>query len=240
MRVQLQPAYILHQRPFRDTSSLLELFTAEHGRISLVGKGVRRRSRGGSSAALMQPFTPLLVSFTGLRELKTLTHVEAAGAAARLRGDRLYSAMYLNELLVRLLHRHDPHPTLFASYGDALERLGGEHSLADILRRFELNLLAELGYSFSLSEDGRSGEPLDAGLCYLYDVELGLVTAPRGTRGAFSGADLLAIGRGEFSGPAGPAAKRLMRLALAEQLGPAPLRSRELFRRSPSGGESAD
>ncbi|MFV8816358.1 DNA repair protein RecO [Haliea sp. E17] len=230
MRVQLQPAYILHQRAYRDTSLLLELFTAEHGRVSLVAKGVRRRSRGGSSAALLQPFIPLLLSFSGRHELKTLTHVEAAAAGRILRGERLYSALYLNELLVRLLHRHDPHPTLFAAYSEALDHLQDAGSVDPVLRRFELGLLEELGYSLSLSVEGLSGDPLREEGWYLLDPEYGLVRAPAGASPAYPGADLLAMGCGEFAGPAGRTAKRLMRQALALHLGPEPLKSRELFR----------
>jgi DNA repair protein RecO (recombination protein O) len=117
MRVNLQPAYILHSRPYRDSSVILEVFTPEHGRISALARGARRKSRGGSAAALLQLFTPLLLSFSGRGELKTLTAREAAGTAVSLRGDRLYSGLYVNELLVRLLHRYDPHPQLFVAYG---------------------------------------------------------------------------------------------------------------------------
>ncbi len=239
MRVQLQPAYILHQRPYRDTSALLEVFTAEQGRISLVGKGVRRRSRGGSSAALLQPFTPLLLSFSGRSELRTLTQVEAAGAARVLRGEYLYSGLYLNELLVRLLHKNDPHPALFAAYGEALDTLQAGGVMDSVLRRFELGLLDELGYSFSLSEEGHRGAPLRPEAWYVFEPDVGLVEAPPGASPAYPGADLLALAEGDFSGPAAQTAKRLMRAALAVHLGSAPLRSRELFRRNPgpAGGQ---
>ncbi|TGD74666.1 DNA repair protein RecO [Mangrovimicrobium sediminis] len=230
MRAQLQPAYILHQRPYRDTSLLLEVFTATQGRISLVGKGVRRRARGGSVAALLQPFTPLLLSFSGRSELKNLNQVEPAGAARALRGDFLFSGMYLNELLVRLLHRNDPHPALFAAYGLALEALERREEMDGVLRRFELGLLDELGYSFSLVEDGRSGEPLDAQAWYGFESDVGLVRAAPGAAPVFHGGDLLAAAQGDFGGAAGQTAKRLMRLALAAHLGDTPLHSRELFR----------
>ncbi|MEP5568378.1 MAG: DNA repair protein RecO, partial [Halioglobus sp.] len=155
MRVSLQPTYILHSRPYRDTSLILEVLCAEHGRISLVSKGARRRTKGGSNAALLQPFVPLLLSFSGRSEMKTLTHVEAAGVAPQLRGERLFSGMYMNELLMRLLHRHDPHPQLFAAYGAALGELADAAPVEATLRRFELGLLEELGYGFSLLEDGQ-------------------------------------------------------------------------------------
>ncbi len=230
MRVSLQPAWVLHRRPYRDSSLLLELFTAQHGRISLVGRGARRRARGGSAAALLQPFVPLLVSFSGRGELGTLTGCEPAGPGAALRGERLFSAMYLNELLLRMLHRHDPHPRLFAGYAEALDELAGDAPAEPPLRRFELLLLDELGYGFELDRDGRSGEPLAPQAYYAFDPEYGLVAAAAGQPGALAGALLQRVAGGEYDGEARATARALLRQALAAHLGPEPLRSRALFR----------
>lgn len=233
MRVNLQPAYILHSRAYRDSSLILEVFTAEQGRLSLVAKGARRRARGGSSAALLQPFVPLLLSFTGRGEMKTLTQVEAAAAPIALRAEQLYSAMYVNEVLMRLLHRHDPHPLLFANYGVALQELRRAASFEEVLRRFELSLLEELGYGFSLQHDGASGDAIKADSWYHFHPDVGLVEVLQGANpatAAYCGIDLLAMARGEFSGDAKLTARRLMRQALANQLGDAPLKSRDLFR----------
>tara|TARA_B100001540_G_scaffold301181_1_gene307364 strand:- start:838 stop:1578 length:741 start_codon:yes stop_codon:yes gene_type:complete len=232
VRVTLQPAYILHRRPYRDTSLLLEVFTAEHGRLSLVARGARRRGRGGSNAALLQPFAPLLLSFSGRAEMKTLTAVERAGGPWELPGERLYSGLYLNELLVRLLHRHDPHARLFAAYGEALQGLHAPGPAEDSLRRFEYILLDELGYSFAPGMDAASGTPVRADRRYRYEAGRGLVeltVAEHGPAVAYAGEDLLRIAAGEFSGPARAACKSLFREALAEQLGGQPLRSREFF-----------
>lgn len=232
MRISLQPAFILHSRPWRDTSALLDVLTAEHGRIGVVARGVRRAARRGSSGALLQSFTPLLLSFTGRSELKTLTSVEAAGSASRLSGERLFSALYINELLVRLLHRNDPHPGLFLAYGQAVEALAGDLALDAVLRRFELALLDELGYSFDFATEGHSGQPVEPGERYYFEPGCGLVLW-RGGRDQpplFSGGDLLAIARGEYDGGARLPARRLLREVLAAHLGGAPLRSRELFR----------
>jgi DNA repair protein RecO (recombination protein O) len=125
MRINLQPAYVIHSRPYRDTSALLEVFTAEYGRISLVARGTRRQTRRGSKAALLQPFSPLLLSFSGRMELKTLSAIEPVKGMSALRGERLFSGLYMNELLVRLLHRNDAHPELFAAYDYALKALAG-------------------------------------------------------------------------------------------------------------------
>lgn len=247
MRINLQPAYILHGRPYRDSSMILEVFTAEHGRISLVARGARRKTRGGSGGALLQPFIPLLLSFSGRAEMKNLNATEMAGRAVALRGERMFSGMYMNELLVRLLHRHDPHPQLFAAYGVALEALAGSDEMDEVLRRFEFTLLAELGYGFDLDLDARSGDAVVPGAWYYLDPDLGLVA--RGSAAdpalpAFAGSDLLAMAGGCFGGQARLAAKRLSRQMLAIHLGDTPLRSRDLFRARPvspePGGQDQD
>jgi DNA repair protein RecO (recombination protein O) len=243
VKISLQPAYVLHSRPYRDTSLLLEVLTAEQGRLGLVARGARRKSRGGSGGALLQSFTPLLISFTGRAELKTLTAVEAAGQSRVLRGDRLFSGMYLNELLVRLLHRHDPHPTLFAAYSSALQSLAAEPEVEVCLRRFELQLLEELGYSFDLAAEGDTGEAVQEGRWYHYHSHCGLVAGDgiaEPATPAFSGSDLLRMARGQFGGEVRQTAKRLLRLALSEHLGGAPLRSRELFSQGASASTGGD
>ena len=213
---------------------MLEVLTAEYGRLSLVARGARRKARGGSSgSALLQPFIPLLLSFSGRAELKSLTAKEAAGKLHELRGERLFSAMYVNELLVRLLHRHDPHPQLFAAYTEALQALSREDAVDTTLRHFEFKLLDELGYSFDLALDADSGERVQAHLWYHYIPDLGLVAKADATdpsRPAYAGADLIVMAGGEFGGSVRVTAKRLLRQALAGHLGDAPLRSRELFR----------
>lgn len=231
-RVSLQPAYVLHSRAYRDTSVLLEVFTAEHGRLTLIGKGARRASKKGGGTSL-QPFQPLLVSYSGRSDLKTLTGNETAGAGLVLRGDRLYSGLYLNELLMRLLHRFDPHPTLFAAYGQALTALAGEGALDTPLRRFELVLLEELGYRLAFDICGSSHKPVQNDACYRFDHELGLVTCSQEQqRGSaiYRGSDLMAMAAGDFEGVVRGAAKRLLREALAVHLGDKPLNSRALFR----------
>ena len=233
MRVALQPAYILHSRPYRDSSVILEVFTAEQGRLSLVARGARRKSRGGSNAALLQPFIPLLLSFSGRSEMKTLTQVESAGRPLSLTGECLFSGLYVNELLVRLLHRHDPHPALFAAYSEALQALASGAVIDPVLRRFEFRLLDDLGYSFDLGADGRTGERVQADAWYHYHPDHGLVeregVADPG-RPAYAGRELMLLARGEYAGEARLAAKRLVRQALASHLGEAPLKSRDLFR----------
>ncbi len=233
MRVSLQPAYLLHSRPFRDSSLLLDVFTAEHGRVGLIGRGARRRSRGGSQAALLQPFKPLLVSFSGRAEQKPLLAVEAAGPLPALLAERLFSGLYLNELLVRLLQRHDPQPELFALYGATLASLASNEPAELHLRRFELGLLDALGYGFDPAVDGYAGESVEPGGWYQYQAEFGLVACTQASvapSARFLGSDLLAIAAGQYGGEYGVALKRLLRQALASHLGERPLHSRALFR----------
>ncbi|MFT4823623.1 MAG: DNA repair protein RecO (recombination protein O) [Halioglobus sp.] len=235
MRVQLQPAFVLHSRNYRDSSHLLEVLTAEYGRLALVSKGSRRAVRGRSKGAILQPFIPLLISFTGRNELMTLTGSEVAGPAATLAGERLFSGIYLNELVVRLLHRNDAHTGLFIAYGDAVASLGGDEPLDEVLRRFEFNLLDELGYSFDLRVDGHSGEPIEENYWYHYHQEFGLVrqrSSSSPDNRVYAGQDLLGIAAGERSEAVRLTSKRLLREALAGHLGEKPLMSRDLFRRS--------
>lgn len=239
--MELQAGYVLHTRAWRDNSLLVEFFSREQGRIAMVAKGAKsRKQHGGSGAALLQPFTPLRCSWSGRTSLRNLTACETLGPALNLKGRRLYSGLYLNELLTRLLHHDDPHQKLFDHYAAALALLAAEEQGDDgageeiPLRRFELVLLEELGYGFDLGTDSLHGEALDEDAWYHYHEGHGLVRAgidslermPR-----YLGADLVRIARGDFSGGARQCAKRLMRQVLNAHLGNEPLKSRELFQR---------
>lgn len=174
--------------------------------------------------------------------MKQLTAVEAAAPPLALAGEYLFSGLYLNELLVRLLHRHDPHPGLFACYGETLESLATATDISASLRRFEFTLLEVLGYHFDPAIDGHNGTPVVADGWYQYQAEYGLVKCQRqhaGPAPVFSGADLLAIAAGEYRGAQATAAKRLLREALASHLGDRPLHSRELFRQFRGSGRPA-
>jgi DNA repair protein RecO (recombination protein O) len=233
-QVSLQPGFVLHTRAYRDSSLIVELFTPDHGRLSLLARGARSGARKRSpQAALLQPFNPLLLSFAGRGDMKNLRSLEAAAARHQLAGATLFSGLYLNELLMRLLHRDDPHPGLYRAYASALASLAAGEVPEDVLRQFEFSLLDELGYGFDLLSDGVSGAPLDPGARYMFHAEHGLVRMPEDARQAepvFPGELLLAIAAGERTTAARKAAKQLMRAALAPHLGGKPLRSRELFR----------
>jgi DNA repair protein RecO (recombination protein O) len=233
MKADLQSGYVLHTRAWLDNSLLVEYFSRDLGRVSFVARGAKsRKTRGGAGAALLQPFTPLQCSWSGRSQLKTLTAFESLGPALPLQGRRLYSGLYMNELLTRLLHHEDPHRNLFDHYAAVLSLLAEDQGEEIPLRRFELILLAELGYGFDLTSDGLSGEAVSEEAWYHYHDEHGLVLAGNVTGDRlprYRGADLCRISRGDFSGTARQCAKRLMRQALAAHLGDRPLKSRELF-----------
>lgn len=231
MRIALEPAYILHQRPFRETSLLLDLFTSGHGRMTVVARGVRvakSRRRGA-----LQPFTRLLVSCQGRGSLMTLSGVEQGGAPCFLQGKALTAGFYFNELLVRFLHPHDPHPELFEAYGAAVNALFGSGLEEKILRLFEKMLLTELGYGLTLCRTAVTHEPLVGDAWYRYYPEQGLIRCEEWESGGnvFAGSSLIALEESRLNDTTVlQDAKRLMRLALAALPGGAvPLQSRRLF-----------
>ncbi len=233
-RPELVTGYVLHSRPYRDSSMLVEYFSRERGRISLVAKGAKgRKTRGGSTAALLQPFTRLSCSWSGRSDLKTLVACESLAAPIALMGSRLFSGMYVNELLVRLIHHEDPHELLFDHYELLLSKLAKAEAEEPVLRRFEFLLLDELGYGFDLSLDGLSGEPIEPEAWYHYHQEYGLVRADEAVSERiprFLGRELQLLEQGDYEGGGRGCAKRLMRHVLSTHLGEKPLKSRELFR----------
>jgi DNA repair protein RecO (recombination protein O) len=230
-RVELNPAFVLHARAYRETSEIVEAFTRDHGRVSLVARGMRRPRSG--LRPLLQPFQPLLVSWSGRGGgLMTLSSAEAGGAPVPMQGIPLMSGFYVNELVLRFLHKGDPHPRLFAGYTEALLRLSGGEPPERVLRRFEMGLLAEAGYGLILDHDALTGEPVDPQRHYQYVIERGPVpvqTAMEAEAG-YLGAELLAIARCEFAdGREAQSARRLLRAVLDHYLGGKPLRTREVF-----------
>lgn len=201
MRIDQQPAFLLHTRPYRETSLLLEAFTREYGRVGLVARGVRRE-RSRMPRGVLQPLQPLLLGWVARGELGTLTAAEAASAPLGLAGDALLAAMYVNELVLRLVGRNDAHAAAFGAYVQCVARLGEGESIAWTLRRFERDLLSDIGYA--IVRGGAAAEaPLDAGSCYAYDPDVGLVEVegPAG-RMSISGTALIALERDEQPGPA--------------------------------------
>jgi DNA repair protein RecO (recombination protein O) len=228
-RIQQQPAFILHHRPFRDSSQILDLVTRDHGKIALVARG----SRGSKSrlAGVLRPFSPLRVSWVARSDLGTLTGAEAAGSPLGLQGDAILSAFYVNELLMNFLHRHDPQPEIYALYAEAIGALGSTRDVARCLRSFELELLSLLGYAVNVQFESGTQQPLQPQRNYEYRVEQGPVPVQRseGTM-VFAGAVLTSIRAQEFDNPdVLRAAGRLLRAVIAHHLGGKELKSRKVL-----------
>lgn len=228
-RDQLEQAFVLHRRDYANTSLLLEVFSGAQGRFPAIAKGAKRGR--APSAVLLQPFTPLWLSWSGRGEVRTLARVEAAGAALTLPGKALFCGFYLNELLMRLIGRNDPHEDIFAFYHAALTRLARGADLDTPLRQFELRLLQGTGYALDLEREWDTGRPLVAGRRYVYEPERGMRAADGSEAGPSAcGETLLALASGNsLTGAAAREARGLMRAALAPYLGARPLKSRELF-----------
>lgn len=229
-RIDVQPAFVLHARPWRETSLLLEVFSRDHGRAGLLARSVHG-ARSRMSRALLQPFIPLHLSWSGRGELATMTAADAAGPALPLVGESLLCALYLNELVVRLAPRHDPHPALFADYLEALTRLAHDATPAWSLRRFERDLLAHIGYGLLLDAEAESGTPLDAQADYTYLPESGPVRWSIADKGLkLRGAALLALARDEEPAAADlPGLRRLLRALIAHRLDGAALNAWDML-----------
>lgn len=230
MRVLSQAAFVLHARPYRETSLILEIFSHEHGRLGAIAKGARNpKSR---QRALLLPFTPLLLSWSGKGELALLTGVEAVGPARELSGQNRYAAYYLNELILRLLHRHDAHPELFDCYAATLAKLHDDDSIQDGLRIFEKRLLAGIGYAMILDHDTVSGQPLEPERLYQYLPERGpeLSANDHMSGHCLLGRSMLELDREHFSSARSRhEARRLTRFLIDKQTVERSLRSRQVF-----------
>ena len=229
-RVELAPVFVLHHRPWRDTSRMLDILSRDHGRLTLFARGVRGpRSR---TASLLQPFTPLLASWTGSGDAAQLTHVEAAAAGtAGLPAAALLSGWYLNELLLKLTLRVDPQPAVFDLYAQALGRLRAGAAPAPALRAFERDLLELLGYGLELRREARGGAPLRADAYYHFHADLGFVETAAGADNAYAGRSLLALADDDLQEALVlEDARRLMRAALDHALEGRELRTRAVAR----------
>ncbi|MCU0761046.1 MAG: DNA repair protein RecO [Steroidobacteraceae bacterium] len=230
-RTELAAAYVLHHRPWRDTSRLLDVFARDHGRMALFARGVRGpKSR---LASLLQPFQPLLLCWSGNGDPGQLTRAEPGSEdgvdlPAPLPPATLMSAWYLNELLLKLTTRLDPQPALYLAYEAALAALRRGEPAAPVLRRFELQLLELLGYGLDVLHEARSGGPVEAGSYYHFHPSLGFVALSSDPGpDAIPGTSLLALATGRFEDTrALDDARRVMRIALDHLLEGRELRTR--------------
>ena len=227
-----EPCYVLHRRAYRETSLLVEALSRGQGRVGLVARGVRqKRSRW---AGLLEPFQPLLLAWRGRGEMGTLTAVELQPRVEMLRGRTLYAAFYVNELLLRLLARNDPHPELFDGYDEAIHDLARSNREDVTLRIFEKRLLASIGYGIITDVDVDSGEAIQPDQEYAYIPELGPTTADLGNGCRVSGKTLLALAKEQLDDASAlRESKQLMRALLAPHLGSRPLETRVLYAAPP-------
>ncbi|MBS0357837.1 MAG: DNA repair protein RecO [Proteobacteria bacterium] len=231
---ELEPAYVLHTRHYRDTSLLVDLFTLHHGKIATVARGARNQK--STAKNLLQPFAPLLVSWVGKHELTTLRQVEPSGIPFYLKDTSLYTGLYLNELLLRLSSHFETCPVLFELYQKTLMKLKDENFSVSYLREFERQLLIQLGYGLHFSNEVDSGHAIELDGFYYFTYEVGFIRVSQlelsreSTRKKFSGKAILAIHQGDFSDESLLSEiKELMRVVFAHLLGNKPLKSRELL-----------
>ncbi|MEA3587169.1 DNA repair protein RecO [Pseudidiomarina sp. 1APP75-27a] len=223
----MEPAFVLHRWPYQDSSLIVEVFSREQGRFRVVAKGARRPK--SQWRAILQPFTPLLISARGRHELQTLTHAEATAESFPLRGTGLYSGFYLNELVQRLTSNYEPVEGLFEDYQQALRQLATSTQVEPALREFEWRLLCHLGHGFDWFHD-EQGMAISAGGYYRFAAEQGFMRVEQERSGALIGARIQQLATFELSDPSLlNLMKIIMRQALRPYLGEQPLKSRQLF-----------
>ncbi len=217
-RVDHELGYVLHTYPYKETSLIVEAFTRGHGRVAVLARGARR-PRSAMRGVLLS-FHALRLGWSGAGELATLMQTEWAGGAQLLGGRGLMCGFYLNELLLRLLPREDPHEGLFDAYGESLQQLAAGGDLPAALRAFEKRLLAELGYAPLLDRDAAS-RPIDPAQRYVYEPERGPVPANGARDGdlVVRGQTLLDLAAGDYARPeTREEARALMRALIGERL----------------------
>ncbi len=236
-RVYLQPAYILHKQAFQNTSLLVDFFCVDYGRVRVVARGARRAK--SKYRPLLQIFQPLLISLVGRGEVKTLAALESSVANFELQGERLFSGLYLNELITRILISNVEYSQLYKSYQSALLALTGTDGLNIVLRRFELCLLKELGYAIDLEQDCVTGQPINTDKKYLFIPNHGfecvasIQDSERTSVNVFLGKHIRELSELSFCDQESTnAAKFILRIALQAHLGDKPIHSRRLFAHS--------
>lgn len=230
-RIDNEPVFILHQYPYRETSLILDIFSQTYGRLSVIARGARRA--GSSLRGILMAFQPILLSWFGLNELKTLHRAEWQGGVPYLSGLPLLCGFYMNELLMKLLPKDEPSPILFSMYFKSISRLAKmkeKEAVESILREFELTLLSELGYGFNLQHEYATGKEIKADRDYQFMQGCGFIPHQSDNVPPLSGQTLLNLAQKDFScSKTRQQSKGLMREALAYELGGAVLHTRKIL-----------
>lgn len=230
MKVEHTLCYILHRRDYLESSLILEVISREYGRVSLVVKGAKRnKKQQGMAYNLYQKY---YISWSGKTELGTLTDIEFATAMNSLSPDKMMSGFYMNEIILRLFHKHEPHSDLFDSYDSAINKLSENKEENELLRYFEKHLLQSLGYGVVFDQDVDSGDAINIAQSYCYVINLGPSSDIKNQNTGInvSGKTLLELDNETLSSPESKKeAKTLLRTLLNQYLGSKPLASRQLY-----------
>ena len=233
MRVESEPGFILHTIPYRETSLLVDIFTLNYGRLRCVAKGFRKPNKKGIAKTLF-PYTEHHFQWQGRGELKTLIQSDPIQAPVFLKQESLFVGLYINELLYKLLHQNDPHPSLYDFYHQLMAQLSSSAIEQAVLRRFEILLLEELGYGLVLDAEAETGQAVSAEHLYYYipDQGLKLIQDQNANKThALSGADIIALSQGQLEQKSVlRTAKQLTRQVIDFYLDGKALNSRELYR----------
>ncbi len=225
----LSPAFVLHARRYGESHLLLDLLTLSAGRLPVMARGAG--SPKSKRRALLQPFIPLLVAWSGKGGIANLRQLEPRGHYRLQPGPTLFSGFYVNELVLRLIEAREPMPELFADYETCMKRLASGADIEATLRQFELALLRALGYGMDLLHEADNGEKIRPEVFYVFETEKGIRLAGRHDRNPIQGDTLLALAADEpLDDRQRREARDLMRRVIGYYLGDRPLRSRELFR----------
>ena len=229
-RADHQPAYVLHTYAYKETSLIVEAFTRAFGRVALLARGARR-PRSAMRGVLLA-FHPLRLGWSASAELGNLISAEWAGALQPLAGRGLMCGFYLNELLLRLLPRDDPHEALFDAYAGSLKALSEGVAQSSVLRSFEKRLLAELGYAPLLERDAASGAPIEPGRRYVYEPDRGPMPSRNSSSElSVSGQTLLDLAAGQYERPeTREEARMLLRVLIGQRLHGQVLHTRAVLR----------
>lgn len=230
-RIDTEPIFILHQYAYRETSLILDVFSQNHGRLSVMARGGRRA--GSSTRGVLMAFQPILLSWFGQNELKTLHRADWQGGVPHLSGLPLLCGFYMNELLMKLLPKEEPIPHLFAMYFQSISQLAKiskKEAVEPILREFELTLLCELGYGFDLHHEYETGNKIEPDQSYQFLQGCGFVPHRGGEKLLLNGETLLNLAKRDFTCvKTRQQSKVLMREALAHELNGATLHTRKIL-----------